>query len=91
MIDNVISFTETEAQDIHGMAQLVTATGGTILVVREDGIDTGYVVLRNLANDRAIVCYKTKPLRVVTNIQNWNSLTDSERLDIEIDAFGRGL
>lgn len=91
MIDNVISFTETEAQDIHGMAQLVTVTGSTILVVRDEGLHAGYVVLRNLENGRAIVCYKTKILRVVTNVQDWDSLSESDRLDIEIDAFGRGL
>jgi len=91
MIDNVISFTETEAQDIHGMAQLVTVTGSTILVVRDEGISSGYVVLRNMENGRAIICYKTRILRVVTNVQDWDSLSESDRLDIEIDAFGRGL
>lgn len=91
MIDSVISFTETQAQDIHGMAQLVGACGSTILVVRDEGIHSGYVVLRSLENGRAIVCYKTKILRVVSNIQNWDSLSESDRLDIEIDALGRGL
>lgn len=91
MIGPIISFTEMQAQDIHGLAQLVGNCGTTILVQREEGISSGYVVLRSLENGRAMICYKTKPLRVVANIQDWDTLSQSERIDIEWELMEKSL
>jgi hypothetical protein len=89
MIDNVVRFIETPAEDIVGIAQVV-GHESTYLIQRLEGMTAGYISFRLLESDKTITIYKSTPLRVVINVQSWDDLTVNDLIDIELDLMLKG-
>jgi hypothetical protein len=90
MIDSVVRFIETPAEDIVGIAQVV-GHESTYLIQRLEGMTAGYISFRILESDKVITIYKATPLRVVINVQSWAELTEADLIDIELDLMLKGI
>jgi len=90
MIGPVISFEEIRADETQGALTLVGQCGKTFDVIREPGVVFGYVIFRNIENDKLITVIRSRKMRVVTNIESIDNLSNDTRMDIELDLMVRG-
>jgi len=90
MIDSVISFEEIRADEIQGAVTLVGECGKTFDVIREPGVVFGYVIFRNIENDKLITVIRSREMRVVTRIESIDEISIDTHMDIELDLMIRG-